>query len=335
MPDFILPLFVGLLTMICAGAITVFLVDGKSLGSVRAERRLRRLSGTAEDGRAASSAHGSRAAEQRRKNIQEQLRELEGRENDNPFILSNPAIMRAFQEAGIDWPVSWYWWMSGGFAVATGLLGLSLGIDLLITGLLGIAAGLGGPQFYLQRTRRNRYRDFIKELPNAIDMIVRGTRAGLPLSACIQIVADEAREPVAGEFRRVVDIQSFGVPFAAAFSRMPKRINIPEARFLSIAISIQQESGGSLSETLENLARVLRGRAMMQGKVKALSSEAKTSAGIIGALPVLLSLGLYFLAPDYIGLLIEDPRGNIAIGASAVWMLIGVFVMRTMINFKI
>ncbi len=168
-----------------------------------------------------------------------------------------------------------------------------------------------------------------------MDVVVRGIRSGLPLSDCLRVIAREAAEPLRGEFRLVVEAQSIGVSLAEAAARLHERIPVPEANFFAIVIGIQQKSGGNLSEALGNLSRVLRERRRMADKVKAMSMEAKASAAIIASLPFVVALLCYLSSPDYIGLLWTTRIGQLALGASLLWMLVGVLVMRRMIDFEI
>jgi tight adherence protein B len=168
-----------------------------------------------------------------------------------------------------------------------------------------------------------------------MDVIVRGVKAGLPLNDCLRIIAAEAAEPVRSEFKHIVESQALGVTIADACARLPERVPVPEASFFAIVIAIQQKAGGNLSEALGNLSRVLRERKKMFGKIKAMSMEAKASAWIIGALPVIVMGLVYMSSPKYIMLLFIDPTGHLILAASAIWMAIGIFVMRRMINFDV
>src|SRR5262249_49273413 len=176
---------------------------------------------------------------------------------------------------------------------------------------------------------------FTANLADAVDVIVRGVKVGLPLAECFKIVARETRSPVKEEFQQIVDDQVVGMPLADATERLPDRVPIPEARFFSIVIAIQSRSGGSLAEALGNLSKVLRDRQKMRGKIKALSSEAKASAGIISSLPVVVIAILSVVNPTYIGFLFNNQTGHLLLAACVVLMAIGCLVMRKMINFQI
>ena len=222
------------------------------------------------------------------------------------------------------------------------VLGLTGGLLFLVSGfspfisLLGmIVCGVGLPRWLLGRRIRSRQAKFVTEFANAIDIIVRGIRSGLPLADCMEIIATEAPEPVRSEFVELVEQQRIGIPLSKAFMRLYERVPLQEVSFFSIVIAIQAQTGGNLAEALSNLSGVLRDRDRMQAKVKALSAEAKASAMIIGALPPLVGTAVYFISPDYISLLWEEKIGQFMLVAGGTWMLIGILVMRKMINFNI
>ncbi|MDH3196445.1 MAG: type II secretion system F family protein, partial [Hyphomicrobiales bacterium] len=165
------------------------------------------------------------------------------------------------------------------------------------------------------------------------DVIVRGVKAGLPLIDCLKVIASDSQEPVRSEFQEIVEDQTLGLPLDEAVSRLPERVPLAEANFFAIVISIQSRSGGSLSEALSNLSKVLRDRKMMKAKIKAMSTEAKSSAGIIGSLPIIVVILIYLSSPHYILLLFETDQGNMVLAGCVVWMMMGVGVMKKMINF--
>jgi tight adherence protein B len=199
--------------------------------------------------------------------------------------------------------------------------------------VLGLVAGLGLPRWTLGFLKKRRERRFLNIFPDAVDVIVRGVKAGLPLGDCLKIIANEAQEPVKSEFRSIVETQTIGMPVGEACLKLYESVPLPEATFFGIVVLIQQKSGGNLSEALGNLSRVLRDRKRMQAKIKAMSMEAKASAAIIGALPPVVMLLVYIISPNYIELLWTAPVGRIMLMASAIWMMTGVFVMKKMINF--
>lgn len=197
---------------------------------------------------------------------------------------------------------------------------------------LGIG-GFGIPNWILSFLRKRRISKFVNEFPNAVDVIIRGVKAGLPLGDCLRIIAAEAAEPVRTEFRRIVEAQSIGLTIAEAVERLYENIPTPEANFFGIVINIQQKAGGNLSEALGNLSRVLRERKKMKLKIKAMSSEAKASAYIIGALPFIVSGMVYLTSPKYMEILWLHPSGRVVMAVCGFWMLIGVLSMKKMVNF--
>ena len=168
---------------------------------------------------------------------------------------------------------------------------------------------------------------------DAVDVIVRGIKAGLPLHDCIKMITLEAPEPLKSEFRMIMETQAIGMPLGEACAKLYERTPLPEANFFGIVVAIQQKSGGNLSEALGNLSKVLRDRKKMKAKIQAMSQEAKASAGIIGALPIAVMTLVYLTSPQYISLLFTNSMGHLMLAGSAIWMVIGVLVMKKMINF--
>ena len=204
-----------------------------------------------------------------------------------------------------------------------------------LLGALGLAfaAGLGLPRWTLGYLKTRREKAFLKALPDAVDVIVRGIKAGLPLFESIKVVAADAPEPLRGEFLAIIETQAIGMPLGDACARLYERMPVPEANFFGIVIAIQQKSGGNLSEALGNLSKVLRDRKRMAEKIQAMSMEAKASAGIIGSLPPIVMLLVYLSTPEYISLLWTHPTGQLMLVGCVIWMSLGIFVMKRMINF--
>jgi tight adherence protein B len=205
--------------------------------------------------------------------------------------------------------------------------------SLLLGVLVGVMGAVGLPQFALARLRVRRTNKFVANFPNAIDIIVRGIKAGLPLGDTIRMAASESAEPVKSEFRRIVESLSLGLTLPEAVERMAKRVPITETNFFSIAIAIQGKAGGNLSEAIGNLSRVLRERKKMRGKISAMSMEAKASAVIIGAVPFLVVGALYVSSPNYVSLLWTTSHGKMIAAIALCWMGIGVAMMKKMISF--
>lgn len=266
----------------------------------------------------------------RRKQVQDTIRDIEAKQKAKKRVSLRTKLMRA----GIPIRPRVYYM----FCVAMGLLGgfivLLSGIPPLVALLAAFACGLGLPRWLLARRIKTRQAKFMTEFANAVDIIVRGIKSGLPLNDCMQVIAAEAPEPVRSEFSDLVEQQKVGVPLSKAFERMHDRMPLQEVSFFAIVVAIQTQTGGNLAEALSNLAGVLRDRYRLQAKVKALSAEAKASAMIIGALPGIAMGIVYLTAPDYISLLWTNDLGKIMMAAGATWMLIGILVMRKMISFE-
>ena len=265
----------------------------------------------------------------RREQVEGTLKELEARSKKDRKIPLSSRLM----QAGLDWSPQKFMIASGVLAVICFVLALLSGGGLLGAVGLSFAAGFGLPRWILSFLKKRREKNFLKALPDAVDVIVRGIKAGLPLFDSIKVVAADAPEPLRGEFLAIIETQAIGMPLGDACSRLFERMPLPEANFFGIVISIQQKSGGNLSEALGNLSKVLRDRKKMAEKIQAMSMEAKASAGIIGSLPPIVMLLVYLSTPEYISLLWTHPTGQLMLVGCAIWMSIGIFVMKRMINF--
>ncbi|CTQ65180.1 type II secretion system F family protein [Roseibium alexandrii] len=274
-----------------------------------------------------------RDTNRRKKSIQDQLKDFEERQKAKHEKQKNIPLKVKIEQAGLEWEMRHLVLFSVVSAILFFVISLIASGNLLIAAAFTFVGGIGFPRWYIGNKRKRRFNAFLNELPNGIDIIVRGVKAGLPLSDCVKVVAREAREPVATEFRKVTETQVMGVSLAEALSRMPDRVPLPETNFLAIVVSIQQKAGGGLAEALGNLSRVLRQRKAMKAKIKALSSEAKSSAAIIGALPFVVGGILFFIAPDYMMILFTATTGKIIVAGCLFWMFCGIMVMRSMINF--
>ena len=201
--------------------------------------------------------------------------------------------------------------------------------------LVGIAAGVGLPYAAVGYMAQKRMAKFTKLFPDAIDLIVRGLKSGLPAAESITLVGQEILDPVGSEFRHITDAVKLGQPLEVALTEAASRIPLADFQFFVISLSVQKETGGNLTETLENLSNMLRRRQQMKLKIRAMSSEARASAYIIGSLPFILGTVIYVLNPEYVGTLLYDPRGRIMMGVGLVWLSIGAFVMAKMVRFEI
>lgn len=291
---------------------------------------------SAETDRLKIKASRDRLAEmtKRRKSVQDSLKELEKKQKEDNK--KKAATLKAkISQAGLGFTESQFYMVSALLGVATALICLLAGMPIFL--MLGIVfiVGAGLPRFFVNFMLKRRQKKFLEELPNALDVMVRSIKSGLPLNDALRLIASESREPLKAEFRKVVESQQMGLSVPEAIARMYLSVALPEVNFFAIVIAIQAQAGGNLSEALANLSRVLRDRRKMRAKVNALSMEAKASAAIIGALPFIVATLVYLTSPGYMMILFTDPRGHLIMGASAVWMSIGIFVMRNMINFDI
>jgi tight adherence protein B len=223
--------------------------------------------------------------------------------------------------------------IAGAFGVAIFLLLFFIKAGPIPALVLGFAAAFGLPLWSLSFLKKRRENKFLDVFPDSVDVIVRGIKAGLPLLDSLKIIATEAPEPAKSEFKTIIETQTIGIPLGEACAKLYERMPLAEANFFGIVVSIQQKSGGNLSEALGNLSRVLRDRKKMKAKIKAMSMEAKASAIIIGSLPFCVAGLVYLTSPDYIQLLWTTEVGRIMIAGCLVWMSMGVLVMKNMINF--
>jgi tight adherence protein B len=208
-------------------------------------------------------------------------------------------------------------------------------MSLMISVLAGVVIGVGLPHVLLSNRITGRTKKFVALLPEALDLIVRGIRSGLPASEALRTIADEIQDPVGREFREVTDQMKIGVAMDEAMWSAARRLGIPEFNFLVISLAIQQETGGNLAEILEKLSDMVRRREQMRLKVKAMSSEARASAMIIGSLPFVMAGVISFVNPGYMSTLFTDPRGWVMIGIGLTSLLIGIGIMAKMIKFEI
>jgi tight adherence protein B len=276
------------------------------------------------------AARASRGVQKsRRDTVESTLKEIEERHKKQK---SAPISVRIAQ-AGLSWSKRQFMIISAVLGMAVFVTIVFSGFGLLIAAGLGFAAAFGVPRWLLSFLKKRREAKFLKDFPDAVDVIVRGIKAGLPLLDCMKMITVESQEPMKSEFRAIVETQAIGMPLGDACLKLYESMPVPEANFFGIVISIQQKAGGNLSETLGNLSRVLRDRKKMKGKINAMSQEAKASAGIIGALPVAVMTLVYLTSPEYIKPLFTDPLGRLMLAGSACWMACGVLVMKKMINF--
>jgi tight adherence protein B len=319
------------LAMLSAGGIAYGLLYGRIESENVAERRLNFVNSRDQAGSAQQRQQVD--ANKRRKSIQETLKELEENQKAKAKQSRSPPLALRIQQAGLHWSRRTFFIISAVAGLITFLIPWFLGAPVLIALAFGAAGLLGLPRWFVNRWRKRRLRKFVDAFADAVDVIVRGVKAGLPLNDCVRIIANESSEPVKTEFRMITETQALGLSLADAVARLPDRVPTPEASFFAIVVAIQQRAGGNLAEALGNLSRVLRERKKMKGKIGAMAMEAKASAVIIGALPAVVMILVFLTSPGYIMMLFTEQLGHVILGASLLWMTIGVFVMRKMINF--
>jgi tight adherence protein B len=278
----------------------------------------------------APARQAEKSQRSRREQVEGSLKELEARHKKDKSV---PLSTRLVQAGLGSWTPQKFWIMSGTLGAAGFVVAFVVGGNLLAAAAMAFGTGLGLPRWLLGYLKKRREKAFLKALPDAVDVIVRGIKAGLPLFESIKVVAADSPEPLKGEFSAIIETQTIGMPLGEACSRLYERMPLPEANFFGIVIAIQQKSGGNLSEALGNLSKVLRDRKKMGEKIQAMSTEAKASAGIIGSLPPVVMLLVWISTPDYISLLWTHHIGQFMLLCCVVWMTIGVLVMKRMINF--
>jgi tight adherence protein B len=295
-------------------------------GERKAERRQAGVVRTEPQAR----AHAARASvKTRREQLETTLKEFEARRKKT----KNPPLSVRISQAGLRLTTRQFLMIGAALGVVAFGIGLGANLGLLPSLGLAFAAALGAPRWLLAFLKKRREKRFLELFPDAVDVIVRGIKAGLPVGDCLKIIATETEEPVRGEFQAITETQAIGMPLGEACQKLYESVALPEANFFGIVVSIQQKSGGNLSEVLGNLSKVLRDRKRMAAKIQAMSMEAKASAGIIGSLPPAVMILVYLSSPDYIELLWTAQIGRLMLAGCAVWMFVGVMVMKKMINF--
>ena len=314
--------------------LTVFAVGGTAFAFVGSgsDKAKKRIVAVAKPRAALVGIKGNADAnQQRRKNVQVMLKELE---KQNVARKKRPSLRRRIEQAGLQITPRQYWIGSGVAGVFIACVVLLTGQNLIVVGLSGFATGLGFPRWILSFLKGRREKAFTHEFAPAIDVIVRSVKTGLPVTEALKVVASEIPEPVAGEFKTLNDGLKVGVTMDQGLKRMFERMPTAEVNFFGIVMTIQQKSGGNLSEALQNLSSVLRDRKRLRGKIRAMSSEAKASAVIIGSLPPIVMILIYMTSPDYISVLFTTQLGKLLLVGCVVWMSVGIFFMKKMVNLK-
>jgi tight adherence protein B len=327
-------IILAVLVAVAAAALAYGLMYSRIEVEKKAESRVNRVSASDTDrDRVKAARDRVQELSKRRKSMQDSLKELETKQKSKK--VGDRSLKAKLARAGLSIAVGRFHMISIGFGLFLTLLSLLADVPLSAALGVGFVAALGLPRWIIGFLISRRQNKFLEEFPNALDVITRSIRSGLPLNDAMRLIASDGQEPVKSEFRRVIEAQQVGLSIPEACARMTATMPLPEVNFFAIVIAIQSQAGGNLSEAISNLSKVLRDRRKMKAKVKALSMEAKASAVIIGSLPFVVSLLVYLTSPSYIAVLFSDPRGHIILLFSGVWMSIGIFVMRNMINFDI
>lgn len=322
---------VAFMAAISVGGVGYVLLYPFLSGEARANKRMARVAGGQKGRATRSQANVERhGRDQRRKQMQRTLIELEENHKKKKKRIT---LRDAITHAGLSITIPAFWVMSLTCGLFFGFVALLGGLQWQIALCAVFAMALGLPRWFLGYLKKRRQAKFLNEFANAIDVIVRGIRAGLPVNDTLRVISQESPDPVGPEFEQVIEGQKLGVPLEQGLERMYERMPLSEVNFMAIVVAIQQKSGGNLGEALSNLSKVLRDRKKMQAKIRSMSQEAKTSAAIIGALPPSIMILVYLTSPDYIELLWTEQMGQMMLAGSAFWMLCGVLVMKKMINF--
>lgn len=325
----LMQLGLGLLVALSAAAVIYFIIASFMSGDT-AEKRLQGVAET----KAARAPKGSQTelAQNRRKQVADSLKEMEARQKEKEKV----TLRLRLERAGLEITPQAFWIASGVSGLFVGALAYFAlpGTHPIVSVLAAFAGAFGLPRLVVAQMAKRRQAKFVAEFANSIDVIVRGVKSGLPLNECLGIIARESPSPIREEFQEIVEQQRVGIPLSECFERMMARMPLPEVKFFSIVIGIQQQAGGNLSEALGNLSGVLRDRRRLQAKVKALSAEAKASAAVLGALPFIVMTMVYVTTPNYIALLWTTKMGQFLLLIAGAWMTVGLLVMRKMINFK-
>jgi tight adherence protein B len=322
------------MVVVAVGAVVLALLFPLFSGS-SSSKRLRAIS-EGRKGNLGKQAVSARRAEgqkdNRRKQIQETLNQIEDRQKTERK--RRMTLRTQIAQSGLDILPRHFWLMSLGLGAAFAFLPLIFGIPWYVSVMAGVVGAFGFPRWFLSFLRRRRQNVFLTDFADAIDVMVRGLKAGLPVSDAMRVIAAESGPPVGPEFLEVVEGQRVGIAIDQGIERMYERMPLAEVNFLGIVMAIQAKTGGNLSEALSNLSKVLRDRKKMKSKIRAVSQEAKSSAAIIGSLPFVITGALTVLNPEYLNPLFYTSIGNLLLIGCATWMTIGVLVMRKMINFE-
>lgn len=316
--------------LLTAAAVAAYFVYDAKYGPQA--RQKKRIAALVKSENARGSDSGERDSSVRRRLIQSRLKEME---NTRQRSRRRMAFRRLVIQAGLDIGFGTFIGICVALAVVTPVVVYFATQNYLIAIPSGLIAGFGLPQMWLKFLVNRRTKQFTKHFADAIDVIVRGIKSGLPVAECMRIIGREAPEPVGGEFRQILESQRLGMTLEDALLRAVDRMPTAEIQFFAVVLIIQAQTGGNLAETLGGLSNVLRGRKKLADTIQSKSAEAKSSAAIIGSLPFFVTGVLYLLNPDYMTPLFKTTAGNYMIMGGIGWMSLGVLIMRQMISFKV
>ncbi|MEZ5920992.1 MAG: type II secretion system F family protein [Parvularculaceae bacterium] len=303
--------------------------------SDKTKKRISTLESKKNAKRASVTAQSDAQSKDRRRKVTEALSKVEEKNKEFKKKQKRITLQQKLDRAGLSFGPREFYIGAVVAAFVFALIGFISGQKPIITLALFFIGGFGLPNWFVNFAIKRRQKKFTDEFSNAIDVIVRGVKSGLPVNECLKIIASEAPKPVCEEFRELVEGFRIGLSLEQGMTRMYERMPLQEVSFFGIVLMIQQKTGGNLAEALNNLAGVLRGRKLMEGKIKALSAEAKASAMIIGALPFLVMGAVKLSSPDYLTPLFETKVGNFILLGAGVWMATGIFVMKKMMQIKV
>lgn len=322
---------VPLITVIAGAATMLLLLAFAFAGPSAAKAQTRRLVSLRERHSGAASEAAMNA----------QMRRITGKRDSNMDtammrFLPRPAVLKKrLAMTGKNWTVGQYGMATFGIILVIATLMMIRGAPIAISVLISVVIGAGLPHFVVGYFIKRRVNKFTTKFPDAIELLVRGLRSGLPISETMGVVGSEVAGPVGEEFRAVSDKMKIGRTMDAALQETADRLGTPEFQFFVISIAIQRETGGNLAETLANLATVLRQRSQMKLKIKAMSSESKASAYIVGSLPFIVFGLIMWISPGYMGNFFVDQRLIVAGIGGFLWMALGGLIMAKMVNFEI
>jgi tight adherence protein B len=325
----LLPLIIAVLAFLAVGGVG-FALAGHQEGDAKAAKRAKELGHSR---RPRTAADTTEAAQVKRKQQNaEALKDLDERQKRSRARIFS--VKGQIAQAAVNLPVNVFWMISVAIGLLITFLMFLIGAPMPTWALGFVAGTFGLPRWVLGSMIKGRQKKFVSQFADGVDIIVRGVKSGLPLNQCLRIIASESSEPLCGEFKSLCDAQAMGVPLDQNLQRLYERMPLPEVNFFATVLIIQAKTGGNLSEALGNLSGVLRSRKLLKEKVKALSSEARASAWIIGSLPVLVMVMVFFTRREYIMVLFTDPVGHVILAIAATMMALGIGIMKRMIDFK-